>query len=105
MWQLGMPTPVLQYRVELPGGGYALLDFAWPDLGRWGEFDGKIKYQDPALLDGRTSERVMADQRQRQRRIERSTGWECGRWGFDEMTTIADFAKHLRTIGLYGARG
>src|SRR6188472_4029406 len=32
MWQLGMPPPELQWRVDLGAGRFALLDFAWPQL-------------------------------------------------------------------------
>lgn len=101
MWQLGLPAPQLQYRVDFPDGTYALLDFAWPELGRWAEFDGEIKYTDPEILAGREPDEILAAQHQRERSVRRVTGWRVDRWGFDEMATLDEFAQHLRSIGLY----
>lgn len=99
MLQLGVPEPILQHRVDLPGG-FAQLDFAWPRLRRWAEFDGKIKYFDPAYTGGRTADQVLFDQRVRQRDVTAATGWRVDRWGFDELSSIGVFAAHLRAIGL-----
>lgn len=101
MWQLGIPDPQLQLRIELGGGRYALLDFAWPALRRWAEFDGEIKYTDPEILAGRTPDEAREDQSLRQHAVQRVTGWSVDRWGFDRMPTIDVFAAHLRGIGLY----
>ena len=100
MWQLGVADPELQYRVELGGGKFALLDFAWPELGRWAEFDGEVKYHDPEMLGGRTSDEVMADQAQREQAVRRATGWSADRWGFVRMPSLDAFATYLRDIGL-----
>jgi len=100
MWQLGAPDPELQYRVEFGDGTYALLDFAWPALGRWGEFDGTSKYSDATMLAGRTAEQVLESQRAREGRVRQATGWHPDRWGFAQMPTIDAFAEHLRKIGL-----
>lgn len=99
MWQLGMPDPQLQRRVELEAGRFALLDFAWPALGRWAEFDGEVKYTDADLLRGRTAEEVRTDQTLRERAVKRATGWRVDRWGFEQMSTIDAFASHLRALG------
>lgn len=100
MWQLGLPAPRLQHRVELPRGRYALLDFAWPELGRWAEFDGEAKYTDAELRGGRTAAQVMADQKERENLVRARTGWRCDRWSFSQMPDIDAFARHLRSIGL-----
>lgn len=100
MWQLGMPDPELQWRVDLGGGRYSLLDFAWPTLRQWAEFDGEIKYSDEEMLAGRTPEQVRSDQDQREAAIRRATGWRVDRWGFDRMSSLDEFAAHLRHIGL-----
>jgi hypothetical protein len=99
-WQLGAPEPVLQYRVEFPDDTYALLDLCWPELRRWAEFDGDVKYTDSRMLGGRTPEEIIAAQVDRQVKVESSTGWRCDRWGFEQMTSFDTFARHLRTIGL-----
>ncbi|WP_344782034.1 hypothetical protein [Microbacterium kribbense] len=102
MWLLGVAEPELQYRVELGGGRYALLDFAWPELRRWAEFDGDVKYTDPQMLAERSVDEVLADQRMREIKVRRATGWDVDRWGFDRMPDIEEFARWLRSIGLYG---
>ena len=99
MWQLGMPAPELQWRVDLGGSRFALLDFAWPQLRRWAEFDGEIKYTDPELLDGRTAEEVRQAQDIRERAVQRATGWRVDRWGFDRMQTLDAFATYVRGLG------
>jgi hypothetical protein len=102
MWQLGVPEPDLQYRVDFDDGTYALLDFAWPLLRRWAEFDGQIKYEDADMLGGRSVEDVLARQASREHKVRVATGWDCDRWGFARMPNLGEFAKHLRSIGLYG---
>jgi hypothetical protein len=102
MWQLSVPVPVLQHRVDFPDGTYALLDFSWPEMGRWAEFDGLVKYMDAEILAGRTAEQVLEAQDRREQKVRAATGWDCDRWGFERMQTIDDFAQHLRAIGLRG---
>lgn len=101
MWQLGLPRPELQYRVDFPNGSYVLLDFAWPRLSRWAEFDGLAKYRDDEILAGRSVEDVLRSQARRERKTRAFTGWRCDRWGFEAMPTIDVFAAHLRSLGLY----
>lgn len=103
MWLLGVPAPELQYRVELPGGRYALLDFAWPRLGRWAEFDGEAKYTDPVILAGRSPDDVRDEQEFREQAVRSTTGWRCDRWGFAHMATMDEFAAHLRGTGFLPA--
>ena len=100
MHQLGVPQPQLQVRVDLGGARYASLDFAWPGLRRWAEFDGEFKYHDPALRDGRSEHEVRAAELVRERHIIHVTGWKVDRWGFDRLSSIDVFAAYLRSIGL-----
>lgn len=100
MLQLGVPAPELQYRVVAEDGTWVLLDFAWPALRRWMEFDGQLKYTDPRYMDGRTEDEVRADERRREQTVKRITGWRCDRHGFDRMPTFDEFAKYVRAIGL-----
>ena len=100
MWQCGIPDPELQLRVELGVGRFALLDFAWPGLGRWAEFDGEIKYSDEGMLGGRSPDAVRSAQDAREAQIRRATGWRVDRWGFDRMASFEEFAAHLRRIRL-----
>lgn len=98
MWQLGMPDPELQRRVELDIGGLALLDFAWPALGRWAEFDGEVKYTDPGMLAGRSADEVRHLQNAREDAVRRATGWEVSRWGWDQAPSFASFAALMRRL-------
>jgi hypothetical protein len=100
MWQLGIPDPELQWRVDLGNGRFALLDFAWPSQRRWAEFDGEIKYSDPDILDGRTPSYVRELQSERERAVRRATGWNVDRWGFDRMQSLDAFGAYLRSLGL-----
>ncbi|MEV5071034.1 hypothetical protein MRBLMI12_002653 [Microbacterium sp. LMI12-1-1.1] len=100
MRQLGVPEPELQYRIDFPDGTFALLDLAWPALGRWVEFDGAFKLTDEDVMGGRTAAEVSADQQKREDRVRRLTGWRCDRHGFERMPSIDAFADYLRSIGL-----
>jgi hypothetical protein len=100
MSQLGVPRSQLQHRVSFPGGGFALLDFAWPELGRWMEFDGEVKYHDAAFMSAETADEVLAAQSAREERIKQVTGWRCERFGFERMPSFGVFAAYLRSIGM-----
>ena len=43
-WRSGIPSPVPQWQVFGDGRLVARLDFAWPELDAWLEFDGREKY-------------------------------------------------------------
>ncbi|WP_344073392.1 hypothetical protein [Microbacterium sediminicola] len=103
MMQLDLMPPHLQYRIELGDGRYAMLDFAWPELGLWGEFDGEVKYSDARIVGERDRDGILADQRERENRIREVTGWQCHRWGFEKMQTFDAFVAFLRSIRVYPA--
>ena len=45
-WGQHVPEPVLQFRVyDEQGGLVGRTDYAWPELGVLGEFDGAVKYE------------------------------------------------------------
>ncbi|WP_345547257.1 hypothetical protein [Microbacterium jejuense] len=100
MLQLGVPAPQLQLRVELGESRFALLDQAWPELGRWMEFDGAIKLTDPEFMSGRSADEVLADQQEREWLVTRATGWRCDHYGFDQLASLDVFAAYLRSIGM-----
>lgn len=100
-WQVNLPTPLLQYRVDFDDQGYALLDVAFPGLQRWLEFDGAVKYTDSAMLAGRTADEVMSDQRRRQSRVEQVTTWHCDHVVWADVVTIDAFLAFQREISLY----
>lgn len=93
MWRHQIPHPIPQYEV-VDGRGRLVgrVDFAWPRLGAFLEFDGKVKY----LRHRRPGESV-ADAVLREKRREEVicglTGWRCIR------IVWADLYRPERTIG------
>ncbi|WP_439690825.1 hypothetical protein ACRQ4C_08480 [Curtobacterium sp. SP.BCp] len=53
--QLGTPEPIQQHEFRRPGEPAAIVDFWFPDQGVVVEVDGRGKYEDPAMLDGRST--------------------------------------------------
>lgn len=87
-----MPEP--QYEIKDANGRVvARVDFAWPELGVFLEFDGMVKYQKP-LREGETASDVVVREKQRQDLICRLTGWRCIR------IVWADLAHPERTAAL-----
>lgn len=100
-WQVNLPAPVLQHRVDFDDHGYALLDVAFPELRRWLEFDGAVKYTDSEMLAGRSVDEVMSQQVRRQTRVERVTEWRCDHVVWSDVVTIDAFLAFQREISLY----
>ena len=96
MRDLGVERPELQRAVDLPGGGRAYPDFAWPRLRRFGEFDGEGKYLDPALTSGRSTREVLRFQRAREGEVIAATGWSPVRWGMERLVDRPTFGRFLR---------
>ncbi len=97
----GVPTPQPQYEVlDERGRLLARLDFAWPDLGVWLEFDGREKYV-KHLRDGESVIDVVLREKKRESRIAERTGWRCVRitWG-DLERPHATVARILGTLGV-----
>ena len=80
----GLPRPETQYWVSGPDGFLARTDFAWPERGVLGEFDGKKKYlpDDPARDPGET---VFAEKRREDRL--RRLGWSVVRLVWADLFT------------------
>jgi hypothetical protein len=74
MWELELPAPELQCKTETDAG-LAYLDFAWPQLRLFGEFDGEVKLTDPEFTRGRPRELILEMQRERRLAMERATSW------------------------------
>lgn len=90
----GLPAPELQYPIhDGSGREVARVDFAWPALGVFLEFDGKVKYE-KLLKPGQRASDVVIAERDRERLICRLTGWRCIR------IVWADLERALRTVAL-----
>ncbi len=76
-WTNGLPLPIPQYKIyDDTGRLVAIVDFAWPDLGLFVEFDGKIKYKAPDR-DGETVVDVVLREKKREELVCRITDWRC----------------------------
>lgn len=81
---LGFPAPVQQYEVwSSEGTLLGRTDFAWPDRGVVGEYDGTGKYTHLAP-EGEDGTSVLFREKYRQQDLE-IAGWTCGRWGKVEV--------------------
>ena len=92
----GLPLPVPQYVVrEADGSQVARLDFAWPDLGVFVEFDGLIKYAPGAAGGGDVSEIVLRE-KQREDAVRELTGWICIRVTWQDLANPRELERRLR---------
>jgi hypothetical protein len=97
---LRVPRPRLQVRFargDEPGDD--VVDFDWPELGVFGEFDGKAKYFRSELTDGRTPEEVLWEEKLREDRIRRHRP-RAARWGWDVAMSRARLGSVLARAGV-----
>lgn len=99
-WKAGLPPHVPQLELkDARGHVLARLDFAWPALGVWLEFDGKEKY----LMDRRPGEsresailRAKRAERLREQAIAKATGWRCIRVTWADLEHPEQLIRRLR---------
>ena len=92
----GLPLPVLQHVVTDDAGRTSYrLDFAWPELGVWVEFDGKIKYAAPWKPDESPAD-VLFREKKREDAIRELTGWICVRITWADLADPAKLVARLR---------
>lgn len=95
-WIQGLPCPQLQYPIfdgtELVG----VTDFAWPELGVVGEFDGRIKYG-RLLPAGESAGDVIYREKLREDRIREVTGWRVVRLTWSDLDRPRQTAERFRT--------
>lgn len=90
----GLPMPEPQYEIRDESGRVvARVDFAWPELGVFLEFDGKVKYE-KLLKEGQRASDVVWAEKRREEMICRLTGWRCIRISW------ADLADPMRTAAM-----
>lgn len=97
-WKQGLPLPIPQYEVYDDNGRLvALVDFAWPELGLFVEFDGKIKYRAPDR-DGETVVDVVLREKRREELVSRITGWRCLRVVWADLYQPAHTAALVQSM-------
>ena len=95
--------PELQARFELAGGREAHADFFWREHRHIGEFDGAGKYRDPALLQGRTPEQVLLDEKDREDELRREVA-AFSRWRMPALRSPRALYDILTGAGLPARR-
>lgn len=97
--RLGFPAPVLQREFALPNGRKARPDFYFEDHDHAAEFDGTGKYFDPDLLDGRTPEQAMLEEKDRADALRRMVS-ALSRWRTPAHKNPAELYDILTGDGL-----
>lgn len=90
-----LPMPEPQFEIRDSDGRVFAVDFAWPALGVFLEFDGKVKYEKLLRPGQRASDVVVAEKR-REERICRITGWRCIRIVWADLATPERTAEMIR---------
>ncbi|WGY04368.1 hypothetical protein QI633_11505 [Nocardioides sp. QY071] len=97
LWRHHFPAPIPQFEVSDGALFLALLDFAFPDLGIWIEFDGKEKY-----LKFRRPGESVADavirEKQRESCIAELTGWRCVRITWGDLADPVRLESRIRAV-------
>ena len=97
-WQAGLPRPVLQHPVVTADGELVgTSDWAWPQEGLLGEFDGEIKYG-RLVRPGLTPADVVRAEKHREDRMREATGWAMVRLGWDDLARPRTTAERIRRL-------
>jgi hypothetical protein len=97
-WDRGLPLPIPQYAIRDGSGQVvAVVDFAWPELRLFVEFDGKVKYKAPDR-DGETVVDVVLREKRREELVTRITGWRCLRVTWPELYQPERTAALVRSM-------
>jgi hypothetical protein len=90
----GLPPPALQWEVYSPCGTLVgRADFAWPELGTVGEFDGKVKYG-RLLRPGEEPGNAVFEEKRREDLL-RDEALEVVRWVWGELDPFDAVAARL----------
>ncbi|HET6562907.1 MAG TPA: type IV toxin-antitoxin system AbiEi family antitoxin domain-containing protein [Marmoricola sp.] len=97
-WAQGLPRPQQQFEVYDAGGRLVgTTDFAWPEHGLLGEFDGKAKYL-RYLRPGEEPGDAVFREKQREDRLRRVTGWSMVRLTWADLYDPARTAAYVRSL-------
>lgn len=91
----GLPAPALQYEVfGRDGRLLGVTDFAWPQYGLLGEFDGKVKYE-RYLRPGETSGDAVFREKRREDSLCEQLGWRMIRFTWADLHRPAETAARI----------
>ena len=97
---LGFPAPELQVPFRRDDGGLDIVDFDWPDLGRFGEFDGRGKYLRLEYTADLPIEEIVLAEKEREDHIRRHRPFGL-RWGWDIGRDPLKLHRHLFAHGFH----
>ena len=98
MWTQHLPEPQLQFKVyDEDGSLVGITDFAWPEFGLLGEFDGKIKYG-RLLKEGETASDAVVREKEREDRIREVTRWLMIRYVWRDLYQPEATAARTRRL-------
>ncbi|HZU92483.1 MAG TPA: hypothetical protein VFF85_02595 [Microbacterium sp.] len=66
----------------------------------FGEFDGKGKYLDAALREGKSLDQILLEEKQREDWIRGTTHWRLGRWETPHIETANALGIRLAAFGI-----
>lgn len=97
-WQMGFPQPELQYEVvDKDGVLVARVDLAWPELGIYVEFDGKMKYG-RLLKPGQDPGDVVFNEKVREDAVRRVTRGTMVRFTWCDLDVRSAPARQMREL-------
>lgn len=97
-YKQGLPRPEPQLEVfDEHGTLVARVDFAWPELGVFLEFDGREKYE-KFRRDGETLDEFLMREKGRQELVCLLTGWTCLRIGWADLAHPERLAARIRAV-------
>jgi hypothetical protein len=97
-WTQHLPAPVPNYSIrDAHGVEVARVDLAWPELGVFLEFDGKVKYES-RRRDGESVVDCVLREKQRESMICEMTGWRCIRITWADLYRPAEVARRIRKL-------
>ena len=98
LWRYSLPAPEPQFVVvDAAGVEIARVDFAWPKLGVFLEFDGRVKYE-RFRREGESALDVVLREKKREEKICRVTGWRCIRIVWADLHRPAQTAAYIRSV-------
>jgi hypothetical protein len=94
-WTLHLPMPQLQFHVyDRTGALIAITDFAWPEHGVYGEFDGRVKYG-RLLKPGQEPGDVVFAEKRREDLVRSATGGTMVRYTWDDLHAQSEPSQRL----------
>ena len=97
-WTQHLPAPIPNYPIrDRHGRVIHRVDLAWPDLGLFLEFDGKVKYQ-RHLREGESVTDAVLREKKREDLVCELTGWRCIRLVWADLYRPEETAARIRAM-------